>query len=228
MAKIQLAMCVYNKEKYVAQAIQSVIDQTFQDWTLTVLLNAPTDASAEIVNSFNDSRIVVINSIENIGQAAGLYTILKDAPRSEYVGWIDADDFMHQRCLELCYSANQAFVYTAYQEVNEDGAIIRRGQNNEWPYHPTKLLVQFICHHFRLISWELYHSVGGVDPCCKMAMDYDLVLKLSEVAYPHKLNEVLYYYRQHDDSYGAQNRVAQSHWAATAIRKAIKRRGHNT
>jgi glycosyltransferase involved in cell wall biosynthesis len=220
VVKIQLAMCVYNKEKYVAQAIQSVIDQTFQDWHLTVLENASTDCSADIVNSFKDPRITVINSTINLGQSPGLLKVLKEAEPSEYVGWIDADDFMHPECLRLCYeTANPGghnFVYTAYQDVDEQGNNLGIGYRNEIPYHINKTLVQFICHHFRLISHKLYQQVGGVDSSYRMA----------EVTTPYKVPYgPLYFYRQYPDSDGANDREAQNTWAAKAVMAAIIRRG---
>ena len=220
-------MCLYNKAHYVAQAVQSVLDQTYENWRLTILDNASIDDSLAITQQFKDSRITVVKSKTNLGQAPGLKYIFDNHVRdAAHVGWLDADDWLHTDCLKLCIAAQKPFVYTSYADVDKSGLLLNLGFRNEVPYHINTSLKQFIMHHFRLIDKALYESVGGVAPEYRYAEDYDLALKLEEQVTPFKVqSEPLYFYRQHSESDGAKNRVNQNKYAAKAIRAAIRRRG---
>ena len=220
---INLAMAVYNTEKYVAQAIQSVINQTFKDWTLTIYDDASTDQSLKVINRFKDPRILVIKNDKNIGHVAVLAKAFSNR-NSTHVGWVDSDDWLHPQCLELCYNANSPFVYTCYAETDTAGNTLRI--KNLEPYQKNTNLQRFILHHFRLISTELYSSINGIDSGYSHAEDYDLSLRLEELTTPVKVgNEPLYFYRQHTESFGAKKRVLQARYAARAINAAIRRRG---
>ena len=83
-------MPAYNAEKYIAEAIQSVLDQTFQDWELLVIDDGSKDSTAKIVNSFSDPRIVLIqqeNGGVSVARNAGL-----DLAKGKYITFLDADD----------------------------------------------------------------------------------------------------------------------------------------
>ena len=219
---ISLVMSVYNTEKYVAQAIQSVIDQTFKNWNLVIYDNASTDNSLKVINRFKDPRITVIKNSSNVGHVAVLAKAFSNC-NSAYIGWVDSDDWLHPTCLELCYKANSQFVYTCYAEVNQSGKVLV--VKNLEPYHKNANLQRFVTHHFRLISTELFNKIGGIDPNYKHAEDYDLSLRLEELTKPVKVGfEPLYFYRQHSNSLGANNRGPQNQDAAKAISAAIKRR----
>lgn len=224
---IHLGMCLYNKAPYVAKAIQSVIGQSFTDWRLTILDNASTDNSLVIAQEFRDPRITIILGKQNLGQAAGLKYIFDNyGQQANKIGWLDADDWLHSNCLQLCVKANRPFVYTSYADVDELGLLLNLGYRNETPYHINTSLKEFILHHFRLIDRKLYRHVGGVDSSLEMAEDYGLTLKLEEQVTPFKIeSEPLYFYRQYPKSAGAQNRVMQNQHAAKAINAAIIRRG---
>ena len=67
---ISIIMSCYNAENTVARAIQSVLNQTYQDFELVIVNDYSTDNSEQVIKQFNDSRIKLINHSENKG--AGL------------------------------------------------------------------------------------------------------------------------------------------------------------
>lgn len=88
--RISVAMSVYNGEKYVAEAVQSVLNQTYKDFELIIVDDGSTDKSVRIIESFEDTRIRLIRQ-ENRGLSAALNVCIKQA-KGEYIARMDADD----------------------------------------------------------------------------------------------------------------------------------------
>ena len=92
---VTIAIPVYNAENYLAYAIQSVVNQTFQDWHLLLLNDGSTDGSLKIMETFAmlDSRIHVINDYQNRGLIYRLNQSIS-LTKSKYYARMDADDIM--------------------------------------------------------------------------------------------------------------------------------------
>ena len=89
--KVTVLMSVYNGEKYLRQSINSILNQTFEDFEFLIIDDASTDSSNDIILSYNDQRIKVIKNNKNIGQAVSLNRGLQEA-NAEYVARMDQDD----------------------------------------------------------------------------------------------------------------------------------------
>lgn len=107
--KVSVLMPAYNAEKYIGEAIQSVLDQSFRDFELVIVNDGSTDDTEQIILSFTDPRIVLI-SRENGGVSAALNTGLQRA-RGTYIARFDADD--------ICYTDRLA-VQVAFMDNNPD------------------------------------------------------------------------------------------------------------
>lgn len=94
MPKISVIIPVYNVEKYLAECLTSVVNQTFKDIEIICVNDGSTDNSPKILKEFaqKDSRIRIINQ-ENQGLSAARNTGL-DVATGEYVSFIDSDDFV--------------------------------------------------------------------------------------------------------------------------------------
>lgn len=99
--KLTVLMPAYNAERYIAQAVSSVLGQSFADFELLVVDDGSTDGTAEIVRSFGDPRIVLIRQ-DNQGIAGALNTGLARA-RSGLIARFDADDICYAHRLERQY-----------------------------------------------------------------------------------------------------------------------------
>lgn len=91
--RISVIMPAYNSELYIAQAIDSILQQTYTDFELIILNDGSTDKTPEIIQKYADSdkRIVFVNNREN----RGLITVLNqglDMARGEYIARMDSDD----------------------------------------------------------------------------------------------------------------------------------------
>jgi glycosyltransferase involved in cell wall biosynthesis len=100
---------VYNGERYLAQAIESILAQTFVDFELIICDNASTDRTESICRSFadRDPRVRYYRNPTNLG-AAPNYNKCFEYARGEYVRWAAHDDFLGREYLERCVAALDA------------------------------------------------------------------------------------------------------------------------
>lgn len=89
--RVSVVMPVYNGERYVRAAIDSILTQSFRDFELVIINDGSTDGSAQVIESYRDSRIVYVCNPENTGLASVRNKGL-DIARGEYIAWLDCDD----------------------------------------------------------------------------------------------------------------------------------------
>lgn len=111
--KVSVIMPVYNTEKYVKEAIQSIRDQTLTDFELIVINDGSTDNSLHLIKTIPDSRIRVFSQ-ENAGQGAARNHGLQYA-RGEYIYFMDSDDILDREalreCFQICEEQHLDFVF---------------------------------------------------------------------------------------------------------------------
>src|SRR5665647_1056753 len=88
---VTVLISVYNGEKHLREAIDSVLGQTFDSFELLIIDDASTDGTAEILQSLSDPKIKIVCNKSNIGAYKSANIGLKLA-RGEYVARLDADD----------------------------------------------------------------------------------------------------------------------------------------
>lgn len=91
MPKISVVMPVYNGEKYLREAIDSILNQTLSDFEFIIINDASTDKTEEIIKSYTDNRIKYLKNEKNLGVAGTLNKGL-DVAKGEYIARMDADD----------------------------------------------------------------------------------------------------------------------------------------
>ena len=97
--RVSVVMSVFNGEQYVAEAIQSILDQTYDQFEFIIVDNKSTDETLNIIHSFSDSRIKVISNEANLGQTSALNVgILSSCGR--LIARMDADDIALSTRLE--------------------------------------------------------------------------------------------------------------------------------
>lgn len=94
--KITVGMPVYNNEKFIRNAIESILSQTFEDFELIISDNASTDSTAKICHEYAniDKRIRLIRQIQNMGSIWNFNFVLQES-KSEYFMWAASDDYWH-------------------------------------------------------------------------------------------------------------------------------------
>ena len=125
--RVSVGMPVYNGERYVRQAIESILSQTFRDFELIISDNASTDATEEICRGYasKDSRVRYYRSAQNRG-AAWNHNRVVELARGEFFKWQCHDDYCDPRFLEKCLDVirnNPSVVlcYPQFVRVDEEG-----------------------------------------------------------------------------------------------------------
>ena len=129
MSLVTILIPVYNTEKYISKAIESIINQTFQDWTLLVLDDCSTDNTYDIVLKYaaKDRRIQALRNEKNLGMMPNWNKGLSLC-KGEYWGKLDADDYWAPTMIEksiqiLENNKNVALVCSKYQIVDENNIV---------------------------------------------------------------------------------------------------------
>lgn len=94
MPHVTVILPVYNTEKYIAEAVQSILNQTFSDFELLVINDASTDRTLEVLNRFSDNRLKIITNPTNLKVVKSLNKGLELA-KGEFIARMDADDISH-------------------------------------------------------------------------------------------------------------------------------------
>ncbi|MGH7213710.1 MAG: glycosyltransferase family 2 protein [Tepidisphaeraceae bacterium] len=221
MPRVSVILPVYNGQRYLAETVESVLAQTFEDFEIVAVDDGSTDRSATILQKFaaRDARVRLI-SRPNTGLVGALNDALA-AARGEYAARLDADDV----CLAQRFARQ-----VAYLDGHPECVLIGCGVMLIDPYGvPLRKIDQPLSHaeiDRRLLQsdgWALVHpavmmrramvmELGGYTPGLDGAEDLDLYLRLGEHGRLANLPEVLLHYRQH---YQSMNHTV---WERTRLR----------
>jgi glycosyltransferase involved in cell wall biosynthesis len=89
--KISVIMAAYNSERFIGEAIASVVRQTYDNWELIIVDDCSTDNTATEIKKYTDKRIVYLKNDENKGAAYSRNRAIK-AAKGEFIAILDADD----------------------------------------------------------------------------------------------------------------------------------------
>lgn len=95
---ISIITASYNYEKFIAEAINSVLSQSYTDWELIIIDDCSCDNSCKIIESYNDSRIKFIKNKENIGLKNTLLKGINEA-QGDYIAFLESDDIWNENYL---------------------------------------------------------------------------------------------------------------------------------
>jgi glycosyltransferase involved in cell wall biosynthesis len=222
--RVSVLMPVYNGEKYVRGAIESILSQTYGDFELLAIDDGSKDGTAAILKSMSDPRLRVITQSRNIGLIAVLNSGIQ-AARGEYIARMDADDISLPTRLEV-----QVAFADSHPEVGICGSALQRfGNGREVVISPLREHDDIVCA--LLFGSQLYHPTvimrKGVlvrhglkyEESLYAAEDYGLWVEASKWCRLANVPEVLLRYRLHETQVGSLKAKEQ---LATANR--IRRR----
>lgn len=219
--KVTVLMPVYNGEKYLRKAIDSILNQTFTEFEFLIVDDGSTDNSVEIINSYQNSRINLVKNDKNEGLVYTLNRGLSLA-KGEYIARMDCDDISLPERLKkqidfLDSNSEIAVVGTWIKVINE-----KEEPQTTWQYPLKPLEIQwnlyFYCplaHPSVMFRKRIILSNGSYSPEMTHAEDYELWWRLSKKYLLANLPDILLIYRQHQSS--ITNEHHQSH-----IQKASK------
>lgn len=202
MAVVSVIIPSYNLGEYIGETLQSVRNQTFQDWECLVVENGSSDNSKDIIREFVslDDRFKLIPLLSNIGVAAARNMAMQRC-FGQYILFLDADDIIGPGYMEAAVAAleEDPSVNVVYARAE------RFGEETKWdlpPFDMSTMLSRnclYVTSFFRKAEYDLYYGKGFDLEFVNGYEDWDFWLSLFE-ALPGEpkvlqLPEVYFFYR---------------------------------
>jgi hypothetical protein len=228
--QVSVVIPVWNGERYLKEAIESILNQDFSDFELIVIDDGSTDRSAEIVSAFAHDPRVALHKQANAGVVATRNAGLRVA-QAEFVAFLDADDIalpgrLARQVAFLRANPEVAVIGTDITYFNDAKGVIR---TQKFPFGEARVAIALetgnpLAQPSVMMRKSMAIAAGGYREAFKFgAEDYDLWLRLTEKHPLDNLPEVLTLYRVHADSLTHRRRHEQS-FAAVAAACAHRRR----
>ena len=206
MMKVSILMSVYNDESYLAEAIESILEQTFCEFEFILLDDASTDNSSKILQQYanQDSRIILIRNPENLGLVRSLNKGLSIA-QGQYIARQDADDISLPKRLErqtafLDQNPEVGALGTAVKLISK-GDQIRRVDflpKDHESLQAYLLLGNQLHHSSMMMRHTILQGLEGYDEDRLHAEDYDLWWRISRCSRLATIPEILVIRREGD------------------------------
>ncbi len=211
--KVTVLMPVYNGERYLREAMDSVLAQTFTDFEFLIINDGSTDCSVEIIRSYDDPRIRLVHNEKNLKLVATLNKGF-DLARGEYVARMDCDDISLPtrlaRQVEFMEAHPEVGVCGTWaKEIDSEGKILRiwkspvGGEMKKYIWRPTPII-----HPTALFRRPVFERFK-YDHNYIHAEDLELWQRISNTVRLDNLNEFLHLYRIHITSVTSLKRAAQ-------------------
>lgn len=188
--KVTVLISTYNRPQYLAEAIESVVNQRYQDWELIVLNDGGVDV-ADVVNKFADPRIIYVPDEQNKGAARRFNQGLEMA-RGEYVTYLGDDDIFYPNHVEVLVKAldDNPDIALAYSDLYAASSVadrrtgkryvldkriaVSREFNREFMFHFNHVLHVSLMHRL-----DAAKRVGGFDESVKVLIEWSLNRRLA-------------------------------------------------
>ncbi|MBG6235100.1 glycosyltransferase involved in cell wall biosynthesis [Pedobacter sp. CAN_A7] len=198
-------MAAYNAAKYITEAIESILHQTFEDFELLIVNDGSTDNTVAIINKFHDPRIRLIHNDRNRGLVFTRNVLLEEA-RGEYIAILDSDDiaisnrlalqyehFKKHPELALCGGHGQVINHSG-DTINDPRLIVPIGPEN---IKITLLFLNTFVNSTVMYKKEVLLELNGYNDFAP-AEDYELFIRIADKYAVDNIDTVLVKYRDHD------------------------------
>lgn len=207
LCMISVIMPVYNGEKYITQAIDSVLSQTYPNWELIIINDGSTDDTAKIIKSkYNQNKIKYIyqeNQGPSIARNRGI-----DLAQGDYIAFIDADDLYTRDKLEkqlqfLEEHSDYDIVYNDIKVVDDSLCYINTLKSEGVFANPNDFLANLLFRQIIpspqsiLAKRKCFENGLRYNPKYLHSEDYELTIRLAHSFHYGYLPETLYIYRRH-------------------------------
>ena len=203
-SKVSILTTVYNREKYLAACIDSVLASSYQDWELIIVDDVSTDTSAAIAKSYEqkDARIKVYVNKKNLGDYPNRNKAASYA-KGTYIKYLDADDLIYPRGLEVMVHTMERFPEAALgisQKVVEDVKPYPFVMQPKETFKREFLMrgVLGLGPTATIIRRDVFETLSGFTGT-RYIGDTELWYKIALVYPVVKMQDELIFWRKHDD-----------------------------
>jgi glycosyltransferase involved in cell wall biosynthesis len=230
--RISVVMSVYNAAKYLREAVDSILNQTFSDFEFIIIEDKSTDDSLNILLSYNDPRIVLILNNENVGLTKNLNIGIKKA-RGEFIARMDADDislsnrfeeqiqFIKDNRCNICFS--QVIYYG--KEKKE----VLSQFSTKLDLVSAELLFRNPVAHSTAMWRKDFFVLNNLfyDEAYIYSQDYELWTRVEEKCNIYVIDKSLLMYRFHNNQIGSSKSAEQTSFFNKANNDFITRKYKN-
>lgn len=200
---VSIVLPTYNGQKYIRESIQSIIQQTYEDWELIIIDDCSTDDTNKIAREYErlDKRIRVIKNDKNLRLPASLNKGF-NAARGEFLTWTSDDNLYKNNAIErlvksLLENRQYGMVFSRMEYIDANGK--SKGFSSDIT-NEKELYYHNIVGASFMYTRRVYEEIGDYNIDKFLMEDYDYWLRILKVAKIKYLPEILYQYRQHEGS----------------------------
>ncbi len=222
----------YNNGKYLMEAVESVMQQTYTHWEIVLVDDASTDNSRELYKDLEkDERIHIFYNERNMGCG---YTKRRcvELAQGELCGFLDPDDALLPNALQVMVEAHKL-----HPEVSLVTSRYYFCDVNLKPYRESTPLVipkgkdffttgTYTAEVFAAFKKDIYNKTSGISEEYHLGVDQDLYFKLEEIAPIMSINDLTYKYRIFKGSISS-NELRARYWNMIIHHDVCRRRGLN-
>lgn len=221
---LSVVLSTYNEGKYIAESIQSVLDQTYPYFEFIIVNDGSTDGTLDIIRSFDDPRIVVIDK-PNTGLPDSLNKGIEKA-KYDWIARMDGDDIClpdrFERQVELINDGYDV-VGGQFKTIDEKGVVSSGVSHNPLSSWKSRVYAHLgwtpLIHPSAVIKKEKLFAVGCYDVNFKAAQDIDLWLRLSHNCRIANVPTVVLHYRKHKNTITSNGKELQTRLSFLAFMK---------
>ena len=214
MVKVSVVMPAYNSERFIRESIESVINQTYDNWELIIVNDGSKDRTKQIIEEYTQkypTKIILLHKSKNEGISKGLNSAIEIA-NGTYICWLSSDDIYVSDMIESeieFLNINKEFniVFSNYDLIDSESKFLMSSP----PYRffreleegditqPYRSLLSKYCLNgcSVMCKKEHYLTVGGFNPTYLYAHDYDMWIRFAANYNIGYINKINVHYRIH-------------------------------
>ena len=202
---VSVLITSYNREKYIAEAIESVLQSTYSNFEIIITDNCSEDKSYEIAKSYEakDKRINVYLNEKNLGQFPNR-NLAASYAKGKYIKYLDSDDIIYPHGLETMVNAMEQFpeagIGLSYNSYDDKKLLpILFKPKDAFIFHFTFKGLLYIGPSGCIYKKEFFLKIGEFNDYFKVAADYEFNLRATNNADIVLFNRDLIWWRQHNE-----------------------------
>lgn len=219
---VSIIMPSYNTAQYISESIRSIQAQTYTNWELLIVDDCSTDDSLDVIRSFNDPRIILLQNEKNSGAAISRNYALREA-KGKWIAFLDSDDTWAPEKLEkqikFMKDNGYAFTFTDY----------RICLNGQWlpcvytgPMVVNKRKMYDYCYFSTITVMYDREKIGLIQIAdLRKNNDYAMWLQAIEKSKAYRLPECLSVYNKHEGSISSGSKAKLIKWHYLLFRKGL-------
>jgi glycosyltransferase involved in cell wall biosynthesis len=200
---VSVVMSVYNNEKYVADAIRSILQQNYENFEFVILNDGSTDKSRAVILEFaqSDNRIILVDRFVNKGLPYSLNEMIAIS-KGKYIARMDADDVSAidrlKKQVELLEMRTDIDILGGQIALIDGNGTVLNTSKKPLSFADIKLSAEYVCpvnHPTYMVKREVYAALCGYRELFIYAQDYDFILRAIDSGFviENMTDELLFY-----------------------------------